>query len=591
MIKAERIPTPLVEHAARLPPEARELSEVTPRVSTALLAFLGFFLRQLGRRLTGRRDPERGARELRDLMERLSGLWVKVGQLLSLRTDVLPRPYVEQLAQLQYRHVGFPSPVARATIEAELGRPIHEVFSEFDDVPVAAASVSQVHRAVLRRHGVEVAVKVQRPGVDKRFARDLKALKLMVRFFETLGMGRHMQLGDAVWELEQIAREEVDFRYEATNLKRLRKTLKAHGVYVPKPFMDHSTERVLVMEYVRGVLMSEYIEMLQRDPLAVRRWEAENDVDPEKVGERLFLTGMRQLMEDNLFHADLHPGNIMLLRNSKVALIDLGSVGTVDKEFLFFYGKAMEAMGTGDFTKAADYQMRLAVELPVLDVAELREKLVRCFRTWSARSQLEGVPYAEKNLAAAGQEAGRILFEYKVQLSWAFMKITRTWTTLDASLQYLVPTAGYSKLIRKYFVQRHARWNKPSRLLRDLVGGYHGVRGAIEEYQRVLGPAIRRQTLAFQGTTSKVARAFAVVSRALSWIVVLGTIGGIYVFLHQHHRQVVDDINDGEHAEAFLASVPAVPYILWIKVFLLVIIVMVMLRKTARVLDRTEYKT
>jgi ubiquinone biosynthesis protein len=199
--------------------------------------------------------------------------------------------------------------------------------------------------------------------------------------------------------------EELDYRYEAAHLRRMKASLRRHRIYVPKPYVDYCTPRVLVMEFVPGVLMSDYIAMRKHDPARLVTWQEANNVDPEKVARRLFCSTLRQLLEDNLFHADLHPGNILLLKNSRVALIDLGTVGTVEQEFLRTYRLSLNALVARDFARAADYTLHYAPEAPT-NVLRLREDLVRCYRLWEAKTHLRNLDYHQKSLGSVGTESG-----------------------------------------------------------------------------------------------------------------------------------------------------------------------------------------
>lgn len=390
------------------------------------------------------------AREIRSLLEEMGGLWVKTGQLLSLRTDLLSSEFSRELSRLQYAAVGFPFETVRNLIELELGQSLESVFSEFDEHPVAAASICQVHRAKLRATGDVVAVKVQRPGIEQRFKRDLTVLRYLLKGMQHMPGLSFFTWDEMLWETTQIFQEEVDYRYEASNTTRLRKTLRAHDVYVPKVF-DCSTRRLLVMEWIPGVLMSSFLEVSREDPERLRVWCHENDVDPEKLGEKLFLTFFRQLFEDNLFHGDLHPGNILLLRNNRLALIDFGSAGTNDETLLENYRMSMKGVGDKDFPLAVDYLFLLSDRLPPIDIEAVKAKVVRTYQAWSERAEHRELSYYEKSIGNMGLEAGNVLIENQIVLSWSFMKISRTWSTLDASLAALLPEVNYVKLVAKYF--------------------------------------------------------------------------------------------------------------------------------------------
>jgi ubiquinone biosynthesis protein len=451
LLKTKLVPSQLIAPGPRRPVEVRPLERRSPaaslRFGLRLAAWAG---RAMLYRIRRRALDLTMAVEIRSLIEEMGGLWVKTGQLLSLRTDLLSPDFSRELSRLQYAAVGFPFDIAREVIETEMGQALEAVFSEFDEHPVAAASICQVHRARLRANGEVVAVKVQRPGIEQRFARDLVWLSRLLKSMRFMPGMSFFTWDEMIWETTQIFQEEVDYRYEASNTRRLRKTLDKHDVYVPKVF-DCSTRRVLVLEWVPGVLMSSFLEMGREHPELLAQWCRDNNVDAAKIGEKLFLTFFRQLFEDNLFHGDLHPGNILLLRDSKLALIDFGSAGTNDETLLEYYKMSMKGVGDKDFPMAVDYLFLLSDRLPAVDIEAVKAKVVRTYQAWSERAEHRELPYYEKSIGNMGLEAGNVLIENQIVLSWSFMKISRTWATLDASLAALLPDVNYMKLVSKYF--------------------------------------------------------------------------------------------------------------------------------------------
>ena len=295
----------------------------------------------------------------------------------------------------------------------------------------------------------------------------------------------------------------------------------------------------------------------------------------------------RQLLEDNLFHADLHPGNIVLLRQSRVALIDFGTIGTLEKDFIELYKRAMSAMASGDYVRATDLNLRLANQLPPLDIPKLRSDLIHAFRAWEARTHLPNLTYHEKSLASVGQVTGRIMYEYKVQLSWEFMKISRTWSTLDASLNFLLPNVNYIKLFRHYFEDSAERARKERSILRDLGAMYGKTADAVAEYNLLFAPALRQQALMFRATTSKVARVFAVIYR---WLTV-GTLGAagvaLYTYYEQHHSEVVD--LEVEVIEEIAADVPLLEAHWWVLILIGLAVGAIIFNRLARILSEKDY--
>lgn len=521
-------------------------------IIVATLAGLFFKLSWL--RLRGQAAPKRIGQELRAVFEKLGGFWMKVGQLMSLRRDVLAADICDELSQLQHRAIGFPPEEAMRIVERELGVPISEVFTEFDSMPFAAASLSQVHAARLKKGDKDVVVKVLRPGVREKFGRDMRALRFLARWLGYLPSLRRMRLPDALRELEEILKEETDYRYEISNMREMREKTRGQKIYIPQVYRKLSTQNIIVMERIAGVLMSDYIRIKEQDPGRIVGWLEANNIDPKLVGKRLLISFMRQLYENNLFHADLHPGNIILLRDSRVALIDLGSVGSLDREFMTLYRGLQRAMADADFGKAADLQLRLCAQLPSRRLSELRTELIRCLRTWSNKTKIPHLPFHERSVNNGAAEVSHILFRYGAEQSWEFLKIARTLSTLDGSLAYLHQDLNYIKILQKYFgvaSQRAVlRSLKPSNLTR----AFGQMVSTLEEYHLMLGPTMRSSAFNFEATVSKVSRVLATVVKVLSFGLLLALTAGIYRFAFFNNGDrfpvvdaVIDDLPDFEY--------------------------------------------
>ena len=520
---------------------------IRSHVLTVMGAFAGLIFKLMWLRLQGKGSPARSGTELRAVFERLGGFWMKVGQLMSLRRDVLPAAMCDQLSQLQHRAIGFSGQEAMRIVELELGMPLHDVFSQFDPEPFAAASLSQVHAARLRKGDKDVVVKVLRPGVRERFRRDMIVLRFMAGWVNLLPNMRRVRFKDALLELEEIVKEETDYRYEISNMRELRKVTRGHKVYVPRVYRKLSTQNVIVMERISGVLMSDYIAMRDEDPGRVKTWLAANNIKPKLVAERLLISFMRQLFESNRFHADLHPGNIILMRNSRIALIDLGSVGTLDREFLTLYRGLQRALAEADFGKAADLQLRLCVQLPAFNMRELRSDLIRCLRQWSAKTNIPNLPFHERSVNNGAAEISKILYKYNAQQTWDFLKIARTLSTLDGSLAYLNRDLDYIKTLQQYFGQASKRVVVQSLRPSALAKSFGRIFATIDEYHLMLGPALRSYAFNFEATVSKVARVWATVMRVVSFVVLIALAGLTYrfTFFHTHGgTNLIDTIVD-----------------------------------------------
>lgn len=507
MLKASWIPTPLVTADRRAPVplrEARPPSRYRTVYVAAQFFLLALSLLALALR-PGRRDPDRMARRVREVLEGLGGLWIKAGQVIALRIDLLPPALCRELSLLQSQALGFPEDAAQRIVEEDLGGPLHEYFDEWVPAPVAAASIGQVHRARLRDEGVWVAVKVQKPYTADLFARDLAVIEWMVRIVNALRIYPHMKWQEGLHELRQIMREELDFGYEASSTRRMRRKLKPHGIYVPRVFTRYCTSRVLVSEYVHMVLMVDYLRMAREDPDRLRHWREENQVEPRRVARLLVRSFQRQMLEDNLFHGDLHPGNIGLLRGSRVALIDFGTTNFTEADYLWKFRTLMRTLATGEFARSADMCLMLCGRLPAIDLAPVHARLVQVLHAWATRTWVKALPYHDKSMGNLTNEVMLVLLGYRCTMEWAWLRLHRASSTLDASLIELAPGIDYRKITAESFALFERRrlervftaWGTRRTLM--AVGNMLNRPARIQDYVQSQAALIRRHARAFRG--------------------------------------------------------------------------------------------
>lgn len=457
MLKESWIPTPLVTQRQR--PVIEPIRP--PRRWRSMMLFLvisATFMRLWWLRITRKSTDEARALVLRRMLEDLGGVWVKVGQLLGMRRDLFSPDFCDILSELQDHAKGFAFEHTRRIIEEDLERTIEEMYSAFEEEPFAAASIGQIHRATIRTSGIEVAVKIRRPYIEQTVRADLGFVSAICRFAVRMNILPSFRWQDFFRELERTLVEELDYRYEATAIRDMRANLKQHrGMYAPKVFRALSYERVLVMEFVRGALMSDVLRMRHHDPIRLRKWLAVNNIDPDKVGNRLLMSMVRQLFEDNYFHGDLHPGNIVLLRDSRVALIDFGSVGWMEADFLVQYNEMQTAIADGHYAKGADLFLLLGPELPPIDIEPCKSELVAFMRAWALKARTKQIPFQQKSMGHAYGQMGAILARYRIPATWAFLRVNRAQLTLDTSLQAMFPEMNYFSLMRRYNAQAARR--------------------------------------------------------------------------------------------------------------------------------------
>src|SRR5262249_54976209 len=208
-----------------------------------------------------------------------------------------------------------------------------------------------------------------------------------------LGLAPYLQWDTFAWELEQIVREEVDYRFEATNTRRMRRTLAPHGIYAPRVYDRYSTRRVLTTEFIHGALMADYITLAMVSPARAAAWCAENGIDAPRLARVLNHSLLRQIFEDNLFHGDLHPGNILLLRDNRIALLDFGTVSSTEREYLEQFRLASRAFATRNYAAAVDLTVRMCGIPPAIDLEPLRRDLMQAIHAWARGTDVTTLPY------------------------------------------------------------------------------------------------------------------------------------------------------------------------------------------------------
>ena len=318
--------------------------------------------------LEGGPDPAELPRDL----ERLGPAFVKLGQVLSTRADLLPPEYLHALARLQDQVEPFPFEQVERVVEEELSVRLSKAFDSFDQQPIAAASLGQVHRATLRS-GRMVAVKVQRPDIRERVASDVQAMEDIAGFLDShTQAGRRFAFADMVQEFRRTLWQELDYRREAHNLTRIGDNLaRFPRIVVPAPVDDFTSTRVLTMDFIKGNKITS-LSPLVRQELA-----------GEELASELFRAYLHQIIIDGFFHADPHPGNVFLTDDGRVALLDLGMVSRLSPSRQDQLLKLLLAVSESNGDRAASLAMQIGEPHVDVDEAGLRrdvEDLVGAYR-------------------------------------------------------------------------------------------------------------------------------------------------------------------------------------------------------------------
>jgi len=356
----------------------------------------------------------------RTLAIRMGGVLIKVGQFMSSRLDVMPREITSELAGLQ-DEVGAESFEAiRGEVEAEFGGPLSDKFFEFDHVPIASASIGQVHQARLCAATAEgepcppVVVKVQRPRIQQIVEADLAAIRAAGSWLQRFrSVRRHANVPALIDEFSRSLSEELDYLQEGKNAERFARNFTDRPeVVVPRVVWSHTTKRVLTLEDVGAIKITEYAAI-----------EAAG-IDRAEVAEKLLDVYLKQVFEDGFFHADPHPGNLFVLPAPtrtrpggwKLVFVDFGMSGTLSAEAFSGLREVLLAVGTRDASRLVRAFQRLQVLLPGADLDLLERACKRVFDTLWGKSTREMMRMSSAEFSAFADEFGELLYEMPFQV-------------------------------------------------------------------------------------------------------------------------------------------------------------------------------
>jgi predicted unusual protein kinase regulating ubiquinone biosynthesis (AarF/ABC1/UbiB family) len=377
-------------------------------------------------------NADEKASELAADLEALGPTFIKLGQLLSTRGDLLPEPYIEALERLQDHIEPFPYEEVERIVSSELGGRLSKLFLEFRTEPFAAASLAQVHRATMR-DGRAVVVKVQRPGIREQIVEDLEALGQVAEFIDAhTEIGRRYEFTNMLADLRESLLHELDFQRECANLHKVRKSLREfENIIIPEPIDDYTTARVLTMDYIPGKKITEV------NPLRMM------EMDTAGLAEEIFRAYLKQILVDGFFHADPHPGNVFITDDDRLALLDLGMVGHISGNFRENLLRLLLAISEGRGDEAAAVSIKMGEPKPNFDKHEFEHRTARLV------AQQGDAAFEQIHAGQVVLEIQRIGADCWFRQAPEFTMIAKTMMNLDRVVYVLDPTFDPNAVIRQ----------------------------------------------------------------------------------------------------------------------------------------------
>lgn len=461
----------------------RNLKRMREIIRVFLKYGLDFILDRLG--LGGFRWPRpkkeveempRG-RRLRYAFQELGPTFIKLGQILSIRADLLPPDIIEELSYLQDEVEPFSSEEALNIIEEELKISPLELFSYINEEPLAAASIGQVHYAELK-DGRQAAIKVKRPGVEEIIETDIEILFDIAQFAQKhTSLGETYDLIGLVEEFQESLQKELDYVAEGKNAELFNKNFsKNNKVYIPQVYWEYTTTSVLALEYIDGLKLSD-VDFSERDNLSF---------DSFSVANTLVDAVLQMILEDGFFHADPHPGNLVVLEENVLGLLDFGMVGRISAEERQQFASLVMGMLGHNSERIIDAMFNLGFVADDVDFKALRREVDRL------RDKYYQMPLEEINLGKAINEVLEVAFYLKVRVPTQFALLAKCMMTAEGVARTLDPSLSPAKIAEIYSRRLLLKKLMPSEMVKDFYNNLREYGSVILELPEILSTLLKR---------------------------------------------------------------------------------------------------
>ena len=396
--------------------------------------------------------PKSRHQRFRMVLEELGPTFIKLGQMLSTRTDIFPSETIKELQKLQDSVKPIPVKEIIESIEEELEKPLNELFKEFDRTPQAAASIAQVHRAVTK-DGMRVVVKVQRPNIKSTIVKDVAILsdlsQLIVRSIPESEVYDPVGL---VEEFKSWIQQELDFYQEARNIDRFRKNFEGDSiVYIPEVYWNLTTDKIVTMEYIDGICIND-IDAIEKAGLD-RREIAKNGANAV----------LKQIFEHGFFHGDPHPGNIRVLPGNVIAPIDFGLVGRIDQETIEHLSDLLSGIVKKDSHRVVRVMMNMEMIKDDINLSALRIDLTDMIDRYI------DIPLSHINIDQVHDDFLKLVKVHKIRFPRNLYLMGKTFIVMESIGRELDPEFDILSLAKPYITRLILTRYNPARLTRDLI--------------------------------------------------------------------------------------------------------------------------
>ena len=411
--------------------------------------------------------------------EELGPTFIKFGQILSNRPDLVPVELIREFEKLQDNVPPMDEATAKQVVETELKGKVDDLFAWFEPQCFAAASMSQVHKVILKS-GERVALKVQRPGIRKIITEDLKVMYHIAQILEKrIPSLKSFSPVEMVEHFEKSIMRELDFINESINIQRFRNYLNHDQstnqfAYAPKVYLDYTTDKILALEFIKGIKVNRYEEL------------EKNGFDLKTVAFRLSNTFFKQIFEYGFFHADPHPGNLFVLPNGKICYLDFGMMGSILPRDIEIFGKLFLSLREQNVNSIVKALLDLANNAPISDMRQFEFDVNEFVERYYIRE------FDESEMSAILMEVKNIIVAHNLKVPGHFFLFIRAVVTIEGVTYNLDPKLNQLEVVKPYLIKTISRKLNPIKMVKKVLNSLYEIGSYMEEFPSDLRNTIKK---------------------------------------------------------------------------------------------------